>query len=58
MGKGDRWGLNPQPLEPQSRALPIELRPPHMLKALFQYNGLAMPCQALSLANFGCLSSY
>lgn len=27
--KGDRWGLNPQPLEPQSRALPIELRSPH-----------------------------
>ena len=27
-GKGDRWGLNPQPLEPQSRALPIELRSP------------------------------
>ena len=26
--KGDRWGLNPQPLEPQSRALPIELRSP------------------------------
>src|SRR6266704_820348 len=23
--RGDRWGLNPQPLEPQSRALPIEL---------------------------------
>src|SRR5579883_1601274 len=28
--KGDRWGLNPQPLEPQSRALPIELRSPHV----------------------------
>src|SRR6266567_6073900 len=26
--KGDRWGLNPQPLEPQSSALPIELRSP------------------------------
>ncbi len=26
--KGDRWGSNPQPLEPQSRALPIELRSP------------------------------
>src|SRR5581483_1113898 len=26
--KGDRWGLNPQPLEPQSRALPVELRSP------------------------------
>jgi hypothetical protein len=25
---GDRWGLNPQPLEPQSSALPIELRSP------------------------------
>src|SRR5205823_6310185 len=25
---GDRWGSNPQPLEPQSRALPIELRSP------------------------------
>ena len=25
---GDRWDLNPQPLEPQSRALPIELRSP------------------------------
>ena len=30
-GKGDRWGLNPQPLEPQSRALPIELRSPQVL---------------------------
>jgi hypothetical protein len=29
--KGDRWGLNPQPLEPQSRALPIELRSPQAL---------------------------
>jgi hypothetical protein len=29
--KGDRWGLNPQPLEPQSRALPIELRSPRIL---------------------------
>ena len=28
--KGDRWGLNPQPLEPQSRALPIELRSPRL----------------------------
>ena len=27
--RGDRWGLNPQPLEPQSRALPIELRSPY-----------------------------
>ncbi len=25
---GDRWGSNPQPLDPQSRALPIELRSP------------------------------
>ena len=28
--EGDRWGLNPQPLEPQSRALPIELRSPRL----------------------------
>lgn len=27
--QGDRWGSNPQPLEPQSRAPPIELRSPH-----------------------------
>src|SRR5260370_40672963 len=27
--KGDRWGSNPQPLEPQSRAPPIELRSPY-----------------------------
>ena len=25
---GGRWGLNPRPLESQSRALPTELRPP------------------------------
>ncbi len=26
--KGGRWGSNPRPLEPQSSALPAELRPP------------------------------
>ena len=26
---GGRWGSNPRPLEPQSRALPTELRPPY-----------------------------
>lgn len=26
--RGGRWGSNPQPLEPQSSALPIELRSP------------------------------
>ena len=31
---GDRWGLNPQPLEPQSSALPIELRSPWLRCAL------------------------
>ena len=30
MGKwGERRDLNPRPLEPQSRALPTELRPPY-----------------------------
>ena len=27
---GGRWGSNPRPLDPQSRALPAELRPPLM----------------------------
>src|SRR5262249_15191544 len=26
--EGERWDLNPRPLEPQSSALPAELRPP------------------------------
>ena len=26
---GERWGLNPRPQEPQSCALPTELRPPY-----------------------------
>ena len=26
--KGERWDLNPRPLEPQSSALPTELRSP------------------------------
>ncbi len=29
--EGERRDLNPRPLEPQSRALPTELRPPHKL---------------------------
>ncbi len=28
---GERWDLNPQPPEPQSGALPIELRPPYLI---------------------------
>ena len=35
---GGRWGLNPRPLESQSRALPTELRPP-----LIRYLILARP---------------
>ncbi len=31
---GERRGLNPRPLEPQSRALPAELRPPGPTLAL------------------------
>ena len=40
---GDRWGLNPQPLEPQSRALPIELRSPQ--NAYRQYSERLQRCQ-------------
>ncbi len=42
-GWGDRWGLNPQPLEPQSRALPIELRSPWFWCR--QYSGGLENCQ-------------
>ena len=40
---GDRWGLNPQPLEPQSRALPVELRSPQV--AYRQYSERLERCQ-------------
>ena len=32
---GERRGLNPRPLESQSRALPAELRPPYQLHQRF-----------------------
>ena len=33
--KGERWGLNPRPSEPQSDALPTELRSPYTFQARF-----------------------
>lgn len=34
---GDRRDLNPQQPEPQSGALPIELRPPFFLGLIYNY---------------------
>ena len=33
--EGERWDLNPRPLEPQSSALPTELRPPQQGTEVF-----------------------
>jgi hypothetical protein len=40
---GGRWGLNPRPLESQSRALPTELRPPLFLLTPFTLTRMVVP---------------
>src|SRR6185437_6618358 len=59
---GTRWGLNPRPPEPQSGALPIELRVPYARRihpAPIQYSPRANACQThIELERPAIIASY